>query len=67
MANNHEFQPARPRGTDHAEVVQVIKTKALAGRGTEDDPCREIVQYWDFDGNMLAKIDPGAESAGLCL
>ena len=46
-----------PRGTDKARVVQVIETTALRGKGTPDDPCRHVVQYWDFEGNLLAKHD----------
>lgn len=42
---------ARPRGTDSARVIQVIKTSSLRGEGIEADKCREIKQYWDFDGN----------------
>jgi len=48
----------RPRATDSAELALVIKTKAIEGRGTTDDPCREVTQYWDLQGNLLVKIDP---------
>ena len=48
---------ARPRGTDTAKVVQVIETRSLRGSGTSGDLCREVVQYWDFDGNLLAERD----------
>lgn len=49
----------RPRGTDKAEVIQVIKTRSVLGVGTEKDPVRYIYiyQYWDFEGNLLAKHD----------
>lgn len=46
-----------PRGCDKAEVIAVIKTTALKGAGTENDPCREVIQYWDFEGNLLAQND----------
>ena len=49
---------ARPRGTDFAQVIQVIETKSLRGEGTQDDLCRIVTQYWDFDGNLLAEKDP---------
>lgn len=49
---------ARPRGTDSAKVIQVIQTEALRGSGSEDDMCRIVRQYWDFDGNLLAESDP---------
>ena len=42
---------------DSVEVVQVIKTKSTRGDGTSADPKREIVQYWDFDGNLIAEGD----------
>ena len=48
---------ARPRGTDSAKVIQVIETKALRGLGTEKDPAREVIQYWDLEGNFLAESD----------
>lgn len=51
-------RPVRPRGTDGAKVIQVIETRALRGLGTEDDMCREVRQYWDFDGKLLAENDP---------
>lgn len=47
----------RPRGTDRAEVVQVIRTTSLIGEGIEGDPVRYIYQYWYFDGNLLASND----------
>lgn len=47
----------RPRGTDNARVIKVIETQSLIGKGTETDPCRCIRQYWDFDGQLLAKKD----------
>ncbi len=48
---------ARPRGTDKAEVIQVIKTISLLGDGTKEDPVRYTYQYWDFKGNLLASHD----------
>ena len=52
-------KPARPRACDHAEVMKVIVTKAIAGNGVDEgDPVRLVTQYWDFDGNLLATNDP---------
>lgn len=48
----------RARGTDSAKVIQVVETQALRGEGTEEDLCRLVTQYWDFDGNLLAEHDP---------
>lgn len=47
----------RPRGTDKAKVIKVIRTESIIGNGTEEDPVRQIYQYWDFKGNLLAKHD----------
>lgn len=50
----------RPRGTDSARVIRVIETISIRGRGTDDDICRMVTQYWDFKGNLLAENDPCA-------
>lgn len=42
------------------KVITVIEIKAIAGEGTSDDPTRNITQYWDMDGNLLAVADPEA-------
>nr|DAY76834.1 MAG TPA: hypothetical protein [Caudoviricetes sp.] len=47
----------RPDGTESAKVIQVIETKAKRGLGTEKDPVRDVVQYWDLEGNFLAEMD----------
>lgn len=47
----------RPDGTQSAKVIQVIETKSKRGLGTEKDPVREVIQYWDFEGNFLAEMD----------
>lgn len=52
---------ARPRGTDSAQVILVIKTESMRGEGTQEDLCRTVTQYWDFDGNLLAENDPCAK------
>ncbi len=53
---------ARPRGTDGARVIQVIETRSLRGAGVDEkDMCREVKQYWDFDGKLLAENDPCAK------
>ena len=53
MTNKQES--VRPRGTDSARVIQVIETRSIEGRGTPYDPCRTIIQYWKFDGNLLTE------------
>ena len=47
-----------PRGTDSARVIQVIETVSIRGIGTDEDICRQVKQYWDFDGKLLAENDP---------
>ena len=51
------METARPRGTDKAKVIKVIRTESLIGRGTKEDPARFIYQYWDFKGRLLAQND----------
>ncbi len=61
MATQHngaEKSTARPRGTSSAEVMQVIKTTAARGSGSEEDPCRIVTQYWSLEGQLLAEHDP---------
>lgn len=41
-----------------AKIVQLIEIKECIGSGIEKDPVREITQYRDFDGNIIAIIDP---------
>lgn len=48
-------QIVRPRGTDSAQMIQVIVTRSLEGSGTAQDPCRTQVRYWDPDGTLLAE------------
>jgi hypothetical protein len=41
------------------EVVNLTRTEIEGrGKGTADDPFRRIVQYWDFDGNLVFEEDP---------
>ena len=57
-----EKRTARPRGADSARLIQVIETAAIAGRGTEDDPVRNVKQYWSTEGELLAVNDPWVQS-----
>lgn len=43
-------------------VVQVIEASVPRGDGTRDDPFRHVVQYWSFDGKLLAEDDCWARS-----
>jgi len=53
-----KINAALPRGTDSAKVIQVIETQSLRGVGTEEDACRIVTQYWNFNGDLLAENDP---------
>ena len=50
-------KPIHARGTDAAEVIEVIRTKAMRGAGIEEDPVREVTQYWTFDGKLIGEED----------
>lgn len=45
------------------KVISAIEVKMIAGEGTPDNPTRNITQYWDMEGNLLAVADP--ESYGI--
>ncbi len=47
----------RPNGTKGARIIRVIETRAKRGLGIEKDPVRDVIQYWDLDGNFLAECD----------
>lgn len=40
-----------------AEMVSVIKVSSTAGAGTENDPIREVVDYFLPDGTQIAHED----------
>ena len=35
---------------------QVIVTKAFKGSGKENDPYREVTQYWSLTGKLLFEL-----------
>lgn len=39
------------------QLKQVIETILPLGLGHPDDPARDIIQYWDLDGNLLGEIE----------
>lgn len=53
------------RGIRQVEVVKVIKTNTVIGKGTEEDPVRGVIQYWDMEGHMIAEEDDHEESRRL--
>ena len=48
-------------GTRAAEVIPVIRTVALVGKGTEDGPNAFEYKYWSIEGELLATRVPGRE------
>lgn len=58
MTELDKTKTVRPKGTDGAKVIKVIETRSIRGFGTQADVCREVKQYWNFDGNLLAEHDP---------
>lgn len=51
----------KSKPVETAKVIPVIETKTICGTGTEKDPVRFIVRYWDLDGNLLAEADDEAK------
>lgn len=37
------------------KIIPVIEVKTKKGLGIEGDKIREVIQYWDMDGNFLAE------------
>lgn len=50
------------RGIKSVKVVEVIRTETVVGTATESDPVRTVIQYWDFDGNLLSENDPNEDN-----
>ena len=44
-------------GDIKAEMVQVIRVIRIGGTGTEKDPVRTEVQYWEQNGKLIVKKD----------
>lgn len=40
-----------------AKVVKLIRTETSEGKGTEKDPVRTVVRYWDKKGKLVFKKD----------
>ena len=52
------------RGIWSVQITEVIKTKTAVGVGTEEDPVRTVVQYWDKEGKLIGEEDPVMKKAG---
>ena len=40
-----------------AKIIPVIQIATMGGTGTEDDPVREVLEYWDVNGKLLFVLD----------
>lgn len=43
------------QGIQSIEVVEIIKTRTIVGKGTKEDPVKEIIQYWDKNGKLISQ------------
>ena len=39
---------------DGVKVIQVVEVVYIRGKGIDDDPVRQMKQYWSLDGELLA-------------
>ena len=46
-----------PDAVTSVDVIQVIRTVAMRGAGTPNDPCRNITQFWTMDGALIKETD----------
>lgn len=46
------------KGVDSVKVLPVIETRTTIGTGTDTDLFRQLIQYWDLEGRLLAEYDP---------
>ena len=49
---------AHCRGVDSVRVLSVVEIKTTIGAGTDTDLSRQLIQYWDLEGRLLAEYDP---------
>lgn len=54
MVNRKPAEPETPRSV---KTIEVIQTVSIRGNGV-DTVLREVTQYWDKDGTLLAENDP---------
>ena len=40
-----------------AKIIPVIQIATTRGTGTEEDPVRDALEYWDVDGKLLFVSD----------
>lgn len=42
---------------DLVQIQEIIKVTLVRGDGTENDPIRQVYQYWEKDGIFITEID----------
>lgn len=47
----------RISNVDEVKIIQVIEVKSLVGKGTSEDVCRQITEYYNLDGTLLARYN----------
>jgi hypothetical protein len=40
------------------EVVSLIKITMSRGKGTEQDIARQVIQYWNYNNELVFEVDP---------
>lgn len=48
---------ARQSNVDSVRIEKVVVVRSVSGMGTENDPVRPVVEYYDMEGNLLHRID----------
>ena len=43
----------RDEKLESIKVVEVIKVEIVRGTGENENPVRQVNQYWDFEGNLI--------------
>lgn len=49
--------PFQRTNVTSAKVVYLIQVRAVTGKGTAEDPVREVIEYFDFEGEKMAELD----------
>ncbi len=52
----------RKSNVNTVELIEVIKTESVCGKGTEEDPVRVVIEYWSLEGELLARVDTYEEA-----
>ncbi len=47
----------RKSNVNTVELIVVIKTESICGKGTEESPVRVVIEYWSLEGELLARVD----------